>query len=382
MMTRFHPPLPNPPRRIYPPFPRRLAFFIIGCAALLLRILTAPLRLLRAAPRPTRPLLIYEPFGLGDTLRLQPLVNAWLATGRSVAVAARPDWKPLFASHPKFRFIPIAPAYANPDPDKKYARPIQDLLQTASALRPFAKGADCIDPRGDVRALSVLYLASAARVFSLQRYFSANDCRIPPFAAHLAPVSPDKTRAELSRIWAPPNAPYATPSLSHLLHSPITPDPHRIGLIPCTPWRGKRWPDEHWKNLVPLLQIRGWTPVWLCGPGDAPLLPHLPRPIQTLTAHSIPEWVETLAKCALVISVNTGPMHIADVLQKPLIVLDGPSRLPLWAPENPNAIVLHHQDCVTWAPVAPVDDGIRCQTELMAKVTPAEVVEQLPPLHP
>lgn len=379
-MTRFVPPLPDPPRRIYPPFLRRLAFFIIGCIALLLRFLTAPLRLLRATPRATRPLLIFEPFGLGDTLRLQPLVHAWLAAGRSVYVAARPVWAPLFAPHPNFRFIPVKPAYADPNPGKKYANPIHDLLYTASTLRPFACGADCIDPRGDVRALAVLYLASAARVFSLRRYFSANDCRIPPFAAHLSPVSYTKTRAELSHVWAPPNSPCTQPSLAHLRPRTPAPDPLRIALIPCTPWRGKRWPDAHWETLVAQLQRRGWKPVFLCGPHDTPLLPPLSRPIPVLAALAIPDWVESLATCSFVISVNTGPMHIADVLQKPLIVLDGPSRLPLWAPENPNAIVLHHQDIVPWAPVAPIDDGFRCQNELMAKITPEEVLSHLPPL--
>ena len=153
-------------RRIWPSPARRSAFLALGLAAVLVRAATAPRRALlaRRARGAARPVLVFEPFGMGDALLLQPLVRAHLDAGRRVVFAGRAAWAPLFPPHPRFSVLPLAPAWADPDPARKYARPLRDLAAAARALAPAARGADCIDPRGDPRALLALYRAGAARV--------------------------------------------------------------------------------------------------------------------------------------------------------------------------------------------------------------------------
>ena len=264
------PPLPEKPRTIYPSWPRRVAFRLLGWTAVLVRGCMWIPRSIASIREPRRPLLIVEPYGMGDALLLQPLIRAWLDTGRTVTLAARPAWKPLFPAHPHFRFLPFEPAWARTDAARKYRHPLRDVRDAVSVLYSAARGADVIEPRGDVRALLVLHLAGAARVFTLERYFSANDCRVPFLAGIRAPVRRDVTRRVLSAAWLPPGAPDERVSLAHLrpaaAKAPRKPS-RRIGLIPSTTWRGKRWPDEHWRALVPRLRERGWDPVWLCGPG-------------------------------------------------------------------------------------------------------------------
>lgn len=380
------PPLPEKPRTIYPSWPRRVAFRLLGWTAVLVRGCMWIPRSIASIREPRRPLLIVEPYGMGDALLLQPLIRAWLDTGRTVTLAARPAWKPLFPAHPHFRFLPFEPAWARTDAARKYRHPLRDVRDAVSVLYSAARGADVIEPRGDVRALLVLHLAGAARVFTLERYFSANDCRVPFLAGIRAPVRRDVTRRVLSAAWLPPGAPDERVSLAHLrpaaAKAPRKPS-RRIGLIPSTTWRGKRWPDEHWRALVPRLRERGWDPVWLCGPGETASLPNAaPQNPVARVSQTVSQWVAELDACAAVIAVNTGPMHLADALDKPLIVLDGPSRLPLWAPENPNAIVLHRQNLVPWAPVTPHGNGIRSQKKLMALITPDDVLQALDSLLP
>ena len=409
-------------RRILPSPARRAAFFALGLAAAAVRAATAPWRavLARRARGAARPVLVFEPFGMGDALLLQPLVRAHLAAGRRVALAARAAWAPLFPPAPGFSFVPVAPAWADPDPARKYARPLRDLLATARALRPAARGADCIDPRGDPRSILALTLAGAARVFSLPRYWSATDCRLPPLAARFVPLDRDAPRRVVSRAFAPGGVPYGRPDLSHLVPPGAARDPRAVALVPLTPWEGKRWPPSHWAELIAALRAKGFRPVVLCGPGesaaaaaatggepapgDCPPLPPLP-PLSTnpnsqsndsagsapsacpttaghapevLEAKTVSDWVRLLSTCGAAVCVNTGPMHVADALDLPLVVVDGASRLPLWAPEGPRSAVVEHQDRVPWAPVHPTSsNGPAVQRGVMALVRPDEVLSAL-----
>ena len=99
---------------------------------------------------------------------------------------------------------------------------------------------------------------------------------------------------------------------------------------------------------------------------------------ECLVAETPGDWVRTIGSCRAVVSVNTGPMHVADALGVPLVVVDGPSRLPLWAPEGEKSVVLHRQDAVPWVPVHFGDD-YALQAQVMALVTPNAVLDALRP---
>lgn len=392
-------------RRILPSPARRAAFFALGCAAAAVRAATAPFRA-RSARRAPRPVLVFEPFGMGDALLLQPLVRAHLAAGRRVALAARAAWAPLFAPAPGFSFLPVFPAWADPDPARKYRNPLRDLLAAARALRPAARGADCIDPRGDPRSILALYLAGAARVFSLPRYWSATDCRLPPFAARFVPLDRDVPRRVVSRAFAPDGVPYGRPDLSHLVPPGVVRDPRAVALVPLTPWEGKRWPPAHWTALAAALRGKGFRPVVLCGPGETAAAaaatgggnsaPAALSACSTTAEHAHAQngsansaceikeardaagWVANLAACGAAVCVNTGPMHLADALGLPLVVVDGASRLPLWAPEGPRSAVVEHQAGAPRVSIHPTrSNGPAVQRALMTPVQPAEVLAAL-----
>lgn len=370
-------------RKIRPSLKRRLMFTLVGIAAVLVRLLTAPWRAKASRSHSDdRVVFLYEPYGMGDVLALQPLVVAHLAAGRRVILAARAPWRELIPPHPRFTFAAASPKYASYSPSEKYKGFVRDVLSLARALRVHAVGSEGIDVRGDVRSLIILYLAGCGSVSTLPRYFTANDCIVMPLAAHRVPLRSDVSRRLLNGAFAPAGAVLPRSSVRHLLPSgAVIPDFRRIGLIPLTPWEGKCWIPELWREVLVKLKARGFHPVVLCGPGESfPALAAVGAEglnLECREANTVRKWVALLAKCGSVISVNTGPMHLADALDKPLVVLEGSSRLPLWAPEGDRAFVLHHQQAAGCAPCHQVGDIRKCHRRCMALIRPDEVLNAL-----
>ena len=383
-------PFPDPPREIFPGFGSRLAFKLLVVAAVAVRAATWPARLFRRVfpgsagkPGPDRGVLLLEPFGMGDALLLQPLVLSWLASGRRVALAGKPEWKPMFPPHERFSYLPARPHWVSSGGLPKWILLPLDIVRTAWTLRRAARGSLCICPRGDARAVIALWLSGADEVRTLPRYFSANDCRVSRLAATLVELDRMAPRRIVSRAFAPHGAAYGRPSLCHIRRSGFEAEAavgsgRRIGIVPKASIPEKEWIPGYWARFVGRLVEKGFSPVAFCGPGEeaaaCEALGGADVAIRTVTGPA--EWVSLLDSCEAVVSVNTGPMHIADALDKPLVVIDGPSRLPLWAPEGDRSIVLHRQDI---APDMPMHFGRphQRQDRVMSLVTPQMALQAL-----
>ena len=72
-------------------------------------------------------------------------------------------------------------------------------------------------------------------------------------------------------------------------------------------------------------------------------------------SRSVPELVATLAELDLLVSVNTGVVHIAHALDIPMVILNGPS-LDLWIPKGEQIIALRDQKAALQAPDRAMDD--------------------------
>ncbi len=110
--------------------------------------------------------------------------------------------------------------------------------------------------------------------------------------------------------------------------------------------QAKRWPARHWATLARLLCDELGAVVTLTGaPNEAPLASDVARmaerPLLNLCGQtSLPELKALLAECDLVISGDSGPMHIACALGKPVIVLHGPTDPAISGPTTSDAVVL------------------------------------------
>ncbi len=340
----------------------------------------ALLRRRRAHPRRV---LVLEPFGLGDVLSHQPMTRALLAAGFEVTFCGREAFRCLLP--PEVRWIPSRIPWGLHDYARKYRAAdygSQEFRNFLRELRAAGHGAAGVDTRGDIRSVWLLHLCGCARVLTLDHYLDS-DLAMPRAAGELAPFDFSLRRWELnSRFLARLGVEagrLAPPALA-----PTRPASDRAGaaseiaLIPVAPWEGKLWPAAHWQTLAKALRACGHTPRTLCGPGQtAAALAQTGDAAPVQEVGSVEDWIETLARFRAVVSVDTGPMHLADALGVPVAALYGVGSLPLWQPSGPSSLALHRQNDPDFKPLAPTPANTAAARTWLARIPPEEVLQAL-----
>ncbi len=108
--------------------------------------------------------------------------------------------------------------------------------------------------------------------------------------------------------------------------------PQLIVFQPGARWANKCWPAEHFSELIGLLAgkfpaarfaILGGKEDHLLGEIISPVAPE--RCLNLCGQTSLPEMVEWIRLSDLLVTNDTGPMHAAAALGKPLVALFGPT---------------------------------------------------------
>lgn len=117
--------------------------------------------------------------------------------------------------------------------------------------------------------------------------------------------------------------------------------PLRVGLVLGTSWATKEWPQEKWYSLIKSLQYRA-NFVCLGGPKEAtqykPLMDSLAAEgidqimLNMLGKTTLQEVGALIESCDIVVTADTGSLHIALALDKPVVALFGPTDPKLWGP--------------------------------------------------
>ena len=117
--------------------------------------------------------------------------------------------------------------------------------------------------------------------------------------------------------------------------------PLRVGLVLGTSWATKEWPQEKWYSLIKSLQYRA-NFVCLGGPKEAtqykPLMDSLAAEgidqimLNMLGKTTLQEVGALIESCDVVVTADTGSLHIALALNKPVVALFGPTNPKLWGP--------------------------------------------------
>jgi heptosyltransferase I len=127
--------------------------------------------------------------------------------------------------------------------------------------------------------------------------------------------------------WLPPR-----PAAVETVRRRIDPGDQIVLLQPGARWNNKRWPIEHFAAVV--RQLGAEFPAArfvILGGGDDILLGDalysiVPQRCLDLTARTtLPEMVEWVRASDFVITNDTGPMHVAAALRKPMAALFGPT---------------------------------------------------------
>jgi heptosyltransferase-2 len=111
----------------------------------------------------------------------------------------------------------------------------------------------------------------------------------------------------------------------------LTLDKPVLALCPGAEYgEAKRWPAEYFAQLANEKRAQGWQ-VWILGgPKDAPIAQAINEVCQEGCINlcgrtSLPEAIDALAMASLVVSNDSGLMHISAALQRPLVVIYGSS---------------------------------------------------------
>lgn len=147
----------------------------------------------------------------------------------------------------------------------------------------------------------------------------------------------------------------------------------------------KEWPGENWAIIIEFLLARKYE-IFFTGSGsdrksiDALLLMYKKnhRLYNVAGKYSIKETAYLIKNSRLVISVNTGIMHLASVIGCNLIALHGPTDPKRWGPLNENSRIIKSN--YPEAPCLNLGFEYKCNDrtgECMKRITPEMVISEI-----
>jgi heptosyltransferase-1 len=139
-------------------------------------------------------------------------------------------------------------------------------------------------------------------------------------------------------------------------------------LLPGTNWLTKRWPIQRFAGLVNPLRERGLACVVAGGPDVVAMAREIPGTIDVTGKTSLRQLTALLEGAALVVANDSGPMHIAAALGRPLVTPFGPTNPVRTGPYGRMDSVIRldiscspcysrscsHRSCLQFLDVAPV----------------------------
>lgn len=120
-------------------------------------------------------------------------------------------------------------------------------------------------------------------------------------------------------------------------------------LSPGGGWGSKCWPVERYAMLHnALARQRGWRSVVNAGPGEEDLVSELLAQARvTHPVHfplSLRQLVALIRRARVLISGDTGPLHLAAAVGTPVVGLYGPTDPVRNGPYSQRAVVIHHRE--------------------------------------
>lgn len=146
-------------------------------------------------------------------------------------------------------------------------------------------------------------------------------------------------------------------------------------ICPTTNWPTKRWPTERFIQLVQPLEERFDLRSVIAGGPDVADMPFGDRAVNLGGKTDLKELVALIEGASLVIANDSGPMHIAAALDRPLVTIFGPTNPVRTGPYGrPDAVLqldlvcrpcyskkCSHTSCMNWIEVEQVLNAAKAQ---------------------
>jgi heptosyltransferase-1 len=119
--------------------------------------------------------------------------------------------------------------------------------------------------------------------------------------------------------------------IDRLLADRFSPDETLIAVNPMARWATKLWDEKHFSNLAERLrEDLSCTVLFTGSPSDHPVIERIiggvnPPPLNLAGRTTLRELAYLYTRCRLVVTTDTGPMHIAAAMGVPVVALFGPT---------------------------------------------------------
>jgi heptosyltransferase I len=212
---------------------------------------------------------------------------------------------------------------------------MDDILRIRRELKKFRYDA-CIDLQGAIRSAVIGKWSSAPRLIGANepREFAARyfyNERVPVYSSHvidqalelagaidgekLAYTQACLPRDEYAESWC-------EQFLSQEASAPI------VIMNPGAGWGAKRWPAERYGEVAKSLAAMGYRVIVNTGPSEESLAAEVVRASgrTALTAEcNVSQLISLTRRATLMIAGDTGPLHLACALDKPVVAIFGPT---------------------------------------------------------
>ena len=232
---------------------------------------------------------------------------------------------------------------------------VRSVLALRSDLRTQAYDL-CLDLQGSIRSAIVGRLAGSPAVVGSRhpREFPARllySRQVTADAPHVVEQAAQLVSAALQQDLQPspvllPGDPVAE---AWWRLQPAVTQPS-IFLVPQAGWGAKQWPADRFGELALHLARRGFHILVNQSQPDDPLASAVVAAslgTATAIATDLPGLIALTRRAALVVAGDTGPLHLAAALERPVLALFGPTDPARTGPWNTLSRVLRHPSSVT-----------------------------------
>lgn len=341
-------------------------------------------------------ILIVQTAFLGDMVLTLALVDAvWKRFPRaSIDVLTLPGYIPLLQDQPGIaRVIPY---------DKRgVQRGLRGLLGMVRTVR--SQGYHLVvSPHRSLRSAVLVALSGSPRRIGFAQWWTrwAYTDTVPrqPVAheveryLHLLRVLQDEPIIAPHRLALHVNASARQQAKQYFARQGVAAGDVVVGMIPGSQWGTKRWPAERFAALIERLVMRPRTHCVLFGAASdraiaatitAACRGRVIDLIGHTTLQTLPAFMDY---CTVMVSNDTGPMHIAAALGKPIVTLYGPTSAamgftPYGVPWQEVSAPLHCRPCHAHGPHHCPLSHWRCMLDISVDQVVAGVLRLLQHIH-
>lgn len=335
--------------------------------AALVRLLPAP-RLV-SPPSEPRSFLLIRPGGIGDAVLLAPAIRLL----RERFPKARIDVLAERRNAGVFDLVPGINSVFHYDNPRQLARVLcrhYDLVIDSEQWHRLSAVVACL-----VGAPVKIGFASneRSRLFTHSIGYDLDRYEVLSFLDLLAPIGIQPSEVAPSKgVVVPEKARHiAAELLKMVAHRPL------LVLFAGASIPEKRWDKKNFRILIDAGLARGFAVAMVGGPGDVAVNESAAAGRDVLNLAGQTRFAETAAvleQAACVVSGDSGVLHLAAALDRPIVALFGPSNPCKWGPRGARQIILQTtpacSPCSKFGYTPPCNQNIRC----LAELTPSSVI--------